>query len=158
MLFRPPYFSLSRKSIFLKAKRNKKPIAIAILDIDKFKNINDTYGHHVGDAAIKEVKRLLDSILRESDLVARFGGEEYCVLLEDISLQDTESLFERIRDGFEHNEININDLKIRYTVSFGVAFGILDTLEDMVNLADEALYYSKENGRNQVTIKTIKED
>ena len=123
-----------------------------MLDIDKFKNINDTYGHDVGDIAIKEIKRILDETLRESDLVARFGGEEFCIVLEEITLEDTKALFERIRKRFEDNVIEIKDTKISYTVSFGVAYGMDTSLEEMVKLSDHALYYAKENGRNQVRI------
>ncbi len=146
------YFFDAGSAIFSKVKRKKLPLAVAMLDIDKFKNINDTYGHDVGDIAIKEVKRILDDTLRESDLVARFGGEEFCIILEDITHEDTKALFERIRKRFKENIIQINDIKISYTVSFGVAYGMEKSLEEMVKLSDEALYYSKENGRDQVTI------
>jgi diguanylate cyclase (GGDEF)-like protein len=124
-----------------------------MIDIDKFKNINDKYGHDIGDIAIKEVAKILHNNLRACDLVARFGGEEFCILLEDISSKDLEIMFERIRKNFEENIININEISINYTVSFGIAYGILDSLNDMVTLSDEALYYSKKNGRNRVTIK-----
>lgn len=149
------YFFDSGNAIFLKAKRKQSPIAVAILDIDKFKNINDTYGHDIGDIAIKEVKKILDVTLRESDLVARFGGEEFCILLEDISIEDTEVLFEKIRKRFEENIINANGKEISYTVSFGVVYGIASSLNEMMKLSDEALYFSKENGRNQVRINSI---
>ncbi|MFC2073633.1 diguanylate cyclase [Campylobacterota bacterium] len=146
------YFFDAGSAIFSKAKRKELPLAVAMLDIDKFKNINDTYGHDVGDIAIKEIKRILDETLRASDLVARFGGEEFCIVLEDITLEDTKSLFERIRKRFEDNIIQINDTKISYTVSLGVAYGMEKSLDEMVKLSDEALYFSKENGRNQVKI------
>jgi diguanylate cyclase (GGDEF)-like protein len=146
------YFFDAGSAIFSKVKRKKLPLAVAMLDIDKFKNINDTYGHDVGDIAIKEIKRILDETLRASDLVARFGGEEFCIVLEDITLEDTKSLFERIRKRFEDNVIQINDTEISYTVSLGVAYGMEKSLDEMVKLSDEALYFSKENGRNQVKI------
>jgi diguanylate cyclase (GGDEF)-like protein len=147
------YFFDSGEAIFLKAKRKEKPIAVAMIDIDNFKNINDTYGHDVGDIAIKEIKKILDKNLRASDLMARFGGEEFCIVLEDISEEDVKKLFEKIRKDFEHNVIDANTAEIKYTVSFGIAYGLLDSLEDMVILSDAALYESKENGRNKVTIK-----
>ncbi len=147
------YFFDSGETIFSKAKRKEVPIAVAMIDIDNFKKINDTYGHDVGDVAIKEIKKILDRNLRQTDLMARFGGEEFCIILEDISREDVAMLFERIRKEFEDNVIDIKDITIKYTVSFGIAFGLLDSLEDMVNLADAGLYDSKENGRNQVTIK-----
>lgn len=148
------YFFESGTAIFLKGKRKNKPLAVAMLDIDKFKNINDTYGHDVGDVAIKEIKRILDDTLRKSDLMARFGGEEFCILLEDILLEDTDKLFEKIRQSFESNIMNIGEKTISYTVSIGVKFGLSDSLEEMIRLSDEALYFAKENGRNQVKINS----
>ena len=148
------YFFESANAKFAKAKRNSSALALATIDIDKFKNINDTYGHDVGDVAIKEIKKVLDRNLREYDLVARFGGEEFCILLEDITCKDLKNLFERIRVDFEKNIIKIDTLEFKYTVSTGIAYGIFDSLEEMLKISDEELYKSKENGRNQVNIKT----
>jgi diguanylate cyclase (GGDEF)-like protein len=106
------FFFESANAIFSKAQRDKKDICIAMFDIDKFKNINDTYGHDIGDIAIKEVAHILSSHLRESDLIARFGGEEFCVLLQDISKDDAIKLFTKIRKVFEDNIIQIDDLSI----------------------------------------------
>ena len=148
------YFFESANAKFAKANRNSSALALATIDIDKFKNINDTYGHDVGDIAIKEIKKVLDRNLREYDLVARFGGEEFCILLEDITCKDLKNLFERIRVDFEKNIIKIDTLEFEYTVSTGIAYGIFDSLEEMLKISDEELYKSKENGRNQVNIKT----
>ena len=147
------YFFESGNAILMKAKRKSESVAVATIDIDNFKNINDTYGHDIGDVAIKEIKKILDKSLRASDLVARFGGEEYCILLEDITLENTKKLFDKIRVDFEKNIMSINGLEINYTVSFGVAYGMLSSLDSMIKLSDDALYISKENGRNQVNIK-----
>jgi len=149
-LYNRRFFFESANAIFSKAQRDKKDISIAMFDIDKFKNINDTYGHDIGDIAIKEVARILSSHLRESDLIARFGGEEFCVLLQDISKDDTIKLFTKIRKVFEDNIIQINDLSISYTVSIGLCYGLEKTLEDMIKVADNGLYYCKNNGRNQI--------
>lgn len=148
------YFFESANAKFAKANRNSSALALATIDIDKFKNINDTYCHDVGDIAIKEIKKVLDRNLREYDLVARFGGEEFCILLEDITCKDLKNLFERIRVDFEKNIIKIDTLEFKYTVSTGIAYGIFDSLEEMLKISDEELYKSKENGRNQVNIKT----
>ncbi|EDZ61795.1 response regulator receiver modulated diguanylate cyclase [Sulfurimonas gotlandica GD1] len=147
------YFFDSGNSTYSKNKRNDTPLAVAMIDIDKFKNINDTYGHDIGDIAIKEVKKILDENLRTSDLMARFGGEEFCILLEDISLENIKVLFEKIRKKFEDNVIDINATAISYTISTGIYFGFSDSLEDMIRLSDEALYTAKESGRNRVEIK-----
>ena len=146
------FFEVGEK-IYKKSLRKKANLAVAMLDIDHFKKVNDTYGHDVGDIAIKEVKKILSKNLRSSDLMARFGGEEFCVLLEDISFEDLPKLFEKIRQNFENNVIKIDDLKVSYTVSIGIYYGLADSLEEMIRLSDEALFEAKENGRNKVVIK-----
>lgn len=149
------YFFEASEAIVSKNVRKDKEIAVATLDIDNFKNVNDTYGHDVGDIAIKEIATVLNKYIRASDLVARFGGEEYCLLLEDISLEDTQILFEKIRLGFEENEIVLKDLNLKYTVSLGVAYGKSNDIDEMLKVSDEALYEAKEAGRNRVVIHNV---
>ena len=150
--FNRRYFFDSGEAIFGKARREEKDLVVAMFDIDKFKNINDTYGHDIGDIAICEVANILNENLRESDLMARFGGEEFCVLLENITLEDTEKLFEKIRDKFEKNIITVGDIEIKYTTSIGICYGLEDDLEAMIKKSDNGLYYCKNNGRNQIAI------
>ena len=150
------YFFDSGNVVFSKAKRAKKDLVVAMLDIDKFKNINDTYGHDVGDLAIEEMVRFLNKNLRSSDLMARFGGEEFCILLEDISIEDTQKLFEKIRLLCKNNIIHINDITLSYSVSIGICYGIEETLDEMIKKADDCLYYCKNNGRNQIAINKNK--
>ncbi|WP_072680636.1 diguanylate cyclase [Arcobacter sp. LA11] len=154
-LYNRRYFFESGNIILKKSIRAEKNLALAMLDIDNFKNINDTYGHEVGDTAICEVGSLIHKYLRSIDLIARFGGEEFCILIEDIKLIDVENLFEKIRLAFEKNIIKANDSKLIYTVSIGVFYGIDKSLEKMLKIADDALYYCKNNGRNQVKIKDL---
>ncbi len=154
-MFNRRYFFDSGLSIFKKNKRKVYPLAVAMIDIDKFKTINDTYGHDVGYDAIKEIKTILDKNLRESDLVARFGGEEFCILLEEINIHDVKKLFEKIRAAFEANVIHTNGIDISYTISTGICYGILDSLDAMIQLSDEALYEAKTTGRNKVIIKEV---
>jgi len=151
-LYNRRYFFDSGEQLFKKAVRNKENIAVAMLDIDKFKNINDTYGHDVGDVSLKEVARILNDNLRDYDLVARFGGEEFCILLENISIQKTQQLFENIRIAFENNIFEVNKDKISYKVSIGICYGIEKDLNTMVKKSDDGLYYCKNNGRNQIAI------
>ncbi|MDA3908341.1 MAG: diguanylate cyclase, partial [Sulfurimonas sp.] len=89
------YFFDTGNYIYTKSKRNKTPLAVAMIDIDKFKNINDKYGHDTGDVAIQETTKILNNNLRASDLMARFGGEEFCVLLEDITFENVRLLLRR---------------------------------------------------------------
>ena len=148
------FFFDAGKVIHSKSKRKNLLLAVAMIDIDKFKNINDTYGHDIGDIAIKEIKTILDANLRDSDLMARFGGEEFCILLEDINISNVKILFEKIRNIFENNIIKVGKLQISYTISIGIYYGLLDSLEDMIRLSDEALYEAKESGRNKVVTKS----
>jgi len=147
------YFYSSGEAIYTKAKRENRDLAIVSLDIDNFKNINDTYGHDVGDLCIIKVVELLNHNLRSSDLLARFGGEEFIILLEKITIEDLEKVFEKIRRKFEENKIASGDDKIEFTVSMGIYYGMQESIDKMIKIADEALYYSKNNGRNQVCIK-----
>jgi diguanylate cyclase (GGDEF)-like protein len=148
------YFFDTGRYIYSKSKRNKLPLAVAMIDIDMFKNINDKYGHDTGDIAIQEAKKILDKNLRISDLMARFGGEEFCVLLEDITIENVRLLFEKIRNKFQNNIIRTDRHIITYTVSIGIYFGLSNSLEEMIKLSDEALYAAKENGRNKVVLKS----
>jgi len=152
--FNRRYFFDAGALIFNKSKRKQENLAVAMLDIDKFKNINDTYGHPVGDVAIKEIQRILEEMLRSADLFARFGGEEFCVLLDNISLDDTKILFEKIRLAFEKNIITVGEVTLSYTVSIGVVYGMGKDIYELVNKSDEALYEAKEGGRNRVVIHT----
>ena len=154
-LYNRRYFFDAGQAIFSKAKRKKQDLAVAMIDIDKFKNINDTYGHDIGDIAIKEVRNIIEKSLRSSDLIARFGGEEFCILLEDISASDTQIVFEKIREAFEVNEIVTPKVTIKYTVSIGICYGLLQDIDAMIKVSDEALYASKTNGRNQVTLQSV---
>lgn len=153
-LYNRRYFFESGTPILDKSNRRKAPVGIAMLDIDFFKRINDSYGHEVGDVAIKEIGVVLKQFLRSSDLLSRFGGEEFCILLDDISMKDLSSKFEHIRDAFEKNIIVQNDLKISYTVSIGIFYGNGNSLEEIINFSDKALYEAKETGRNRVVIHT----
>ena len=146
------FFYESAKAILDKNRRKEMAVAVAMLDIDNFKKINDTYGHDVGDVAIKEIARILNKHLRASDLVARFGGEEYAILLEDIPLKDCEALFEKIRRCFEENKIAYSGVQFSYTVSIGVVYAKNYHIDQLLKCSDEALYEAKEGGRNRVVI------
>lgn len=149
------YFFEVAEALYLRAKRNNIKLAVIMIDIDDFKVINDTYGHDKGDLAIIEVKKVLERNLRKYDLFARFGGEEFCILLDNISKEDVEKLFEKIRKDFEENRIISGDKTINYTVSFGIAYGMMNSLEKLIKVADDALYVSKQNGKNRVTIYEV---
>jgi diguanylate cyclase (GGDEF)-like protein len=126
-------------------------IKLFMVDIDKFKNINDTYGHDIGDLAIQEVTKILTtSLVNIENLVARFGGEEFCGLIMNKNEEDFIAMLESIRKSFEGNILSTKVGDIRYTVSIGYAVNKFNSLDDMINHADKGLYKAKNSGRNQV--------
>ncbi len=128
-------------------KRYAEEFSIAIIDIDHFKNINDTQGHMVGDQIIKSVAQELDREARESDIVARFGGEEFVIVMPHSELSGAGITAERIRQQIEKNCSEIASV----TVSMGIATAMdEDDAEGLMTRADEALYQAKRDGRNCV--------
>jgi len=151
------YFAEQSGKILAFSKRNDLPLTILILDIDKFKNINDTYGHFVGDEVIIKVAKILSKHIRQSDIVARFGGEEFVMLLQNCDIQNGKNVAEKTRLDIQDSTITLKSKEIvDFTISIGVAQydqkQDANNLEHTVSRADEALYKSKNNGRNQTTI------
>lgn len=141
-----------------RASRTKNPLAVALIDIDKFKAVNDTYGHLVGDQVLKEISRSFQDYLREYDLVGRFGGEEFVLLLPHTHEHDAYRIAERMRAHIAGMPIGLDGgtlaKPVQVTVSIGVA--VLDQtrrdLTDLLASADAALYQAKQGGRDQVRI------
>jgi len=135
------------------AEETNEPYAFAMIDIDYFKKINDTYGHDGGDRILKSIAKILNDNTKGSDIVARFGGEEFCVVLKKISREEAVKFFVNLRAKVAENEIVIKKQKIRVTISIGVSFGNGHCeIDDMLEACDSALYIAKENGRNRVEI------
>jgi len=137
-----------------KARHAKAPAVLAMLDIDHFKSVNDTYGHDVGDEVLRVVSQVLIDCMRPNDLVARLGGEEFCVLLDDITRSEAEEMFENMRAAIEARHFDSLQERRFVTSSFGVIFANDETLDELVASADELLYEAKEGGRNKVTFKS----
>jgi diguanylate cyclase (GGDEF)-like protein len=138
------------------SQREKKPLSIIMLDIDKFKNINDTYGHTVGDLVLINLAELLQKSLRKSDIICRHGGEEFVVLLPETDLQGAAVVAEEIRKSVEKAIVQIEKNTIKFTISLGVSeinFEQEQSIEQALNRADEAMYESKNSGRNRVSQK-----
>jgi len=125
-------------------------ITVAMIDIDRFKNINDKYGHQAGDTILQHVSIILSENLSDSDIVCRLGGDEFCVLSTSIKKEKVKPAFERIRKCFENGKFNIGKENIPITISLGVATRFANSLEATINRADELLYLAKEAGRNRV--------
>lgn len=131
------------------------PLALAIMDIDHFKKVNDTYGHLSGDAALKTLSGMIKSMLPANSLIARYGGEEFVVLCADGNLEDIRILAEEIRRRTEAIKITgDNGITFSITVSLGVSAlpELAQTVQGVLQSADEALYQAKESGRNRVCI------
>ena len=135
------------------AEETNEPYAFAMIDIDYFKKINDTYGHDGGDRILKSIAKILNDNIKGSDIVARFGGKEFCVVLKKISKEEAVKFFVNLRAKVAENEVVIKKQKIRVTISIGVSFGNGHCeIDDMLEACDSALYTAKENGRNRVEI------
>lgn len=138
-----------------RARRSGQPLAVVILDIDHFKSINDRFGHETGDRVLSRIGELLMGQLREVDVAARWGGEEFCLLLPDSSPQAALETAERLRVAIEAMNMFAPDgAPLPITASFGVALSTPDDddLHRLVNAADQAMYQAKRDGRNQVRV------
>jgi diguanylate cyclase (GGDEF)-like protein len=134
-----------------RVNRYKKVFSIMIFDLDKFKAVNDNYGHRAGDAVLCSVSEIIKDILRTPDTCARWGGEEFLVLLPDTDLSGAAIVAERLRIGFENFRTSFEGLELSITISIGVAeFNPGDDIEECFKLADSNLYRAKNAGRNCV--------
>lgn len=142
-------FEIGEK-MFQNHLRGNMKIAAAMIDIDFFKKINDTYGHMAGDFILKTVSDTLKDNLRKADVIARYGGEEFCILLSIKNEKDGFDVMEKVRSIIENQNFIYEDKKIDVTVSIGVTEKIEVSLEKSIQNADEMLYKAKESGRNRV--------
>ena len=141
----PEFFHIS--------KRAKSPLSLVLLDIDFFKKINDTYGHQAGDFILKQIGRTLCSNFRSDDLLTRCGGEEFCILLHS-QITNAQKAIEKVRKTLENQTFNYNDKSLKITISAGITKRIKTdaSWKNMYERADQALYKSKNTGRNKVSI------
>jgi diguanylate cyclase (GGDEF)-like protein len=144
------YFFQRGGELFALAKAGRKRLAVAMLDIDFFKKINDSHGHDGGDVALKAVASAVARFARPQDLVARFGGEEFAILAPDLGATEAEYFFEGLRARIERLAVSFKDQPIPITTSVGVCRERLDSLDAMLAEADRLLYLAKAGGRNQV--------
>ncbi|WP_457603385.1 diguanylate cyclase [Nitratifractor sp.] len=157
-LYNRRYFTTMADKILKLARREQNPLSLAILDIDRFKQINDTYGHLAGDRVITALSEKLMGRYRESDLLCRFGGEEFVILMPNTELDVATLLAERTRKEIEKLQVPYNGKTITMTVSIGVSQVDLEneeTLDPVLKRADDALYTAKKEGRNQVRTAPI---
>ncbi len=132
------------------ARRGNCKIAIGLIDVDHFKKINDTHGHDIGDLVLREIAQTLKQTLRSSDIIARFGGEEFVCLVVLKDNEDCPTVFERVRQAVAAITVETNEQTIHPTASIGVNNELCESLEGMIKKADEAVYRAKAKGRNRV--------
>jgi len=139
--------------VWLEAQKMERQVLLSVIDVDDFKNINDTYGHDVGDKVLKMVADTLIAGRRKDDITFRLGGEEFIIVFRDISYDQGKIVLERIRQNIENLEIGAE--KIKVTVSIG-ASSLLDdkpkTLDEFIKFADLAMYEAKSQGKNRVIL------
>ncbi|HXH94007.1 MAG TPA: diguanylate cyclase, partial [Thermoanaerobaculia bacterium] len=138
---------------FEESARYERPLSLAIVDLDFFKKVNDTYGHATGDEVLKTISKIFQQSIRTTDLAARYGGEEFALMLPETSLSDAMNFAEKIRELVEDMRIETQAGVISATVSVGVAtvpHPKIHSPKELIVAADKALYRAKKNGRNQV--------
>lgn len=151
-LYNRRHFNAELEREFMRSKRYGGDLCIAIIDIDFFKKINDTYGHLCGDYVLKEVAYLILENFRKTDMVFRYGGEEFVVLMTETSLENSLIPLERLRKTIENNNFIFKGEKIKVTISIGTETNHTESTEEFLNNADKALYQAKQSGRNQTVL------
>jgi diguanylate cyclase (GGDEF)-like protein len=142
------------------SQRDGTPLALALIDVDHFKHVNDTYGHHGGDEVLRELANRLAGTLRQNDWLGRYGGEELMVVLPGLQQAGASIPIERLRECVAEHPFPVQDFKVTLTVSIGVAWceSTSDTVHEMISRADAALYAAKGSGRNRVVYPPASRD
>jgi diguanylate cyclase (GGDEF)-like protein len=154
-LFNRRYMEESLKREIFRAHRQEQSVGLIMIDIDHFKQFNDTFGHEAGDKVLRELASFLQSNIRTSDIACRYGGEELLLILPDASLADTQHRAEQLRQGVKQLQVEYHhQLLNRITISLGVACFPEEGLtgEAIIQAADMALYHAKKLGRDRVAV------
>lgn len=152
-LFTPYFFEIELKREIAVSRRYGVPLCLMIIDLDKLKTINDTYGHAVGNKAILLLGKTILKHIREEDVPCRWGGDEFVVILPYTEVEEALSVASRIRDLVGESKIDVGKEKIRVSASIGIAkFAMLDTPTMLFKKADRAVYEVKRNGRGEMAI------
>ncbi len=155
-LFNYRYFRIRLRDEVFRSQRTNRPISLIILDVDNFKNYNDTLGHPAGDQVLKQIASILKSCIRDTDVGARYGGEEFCVIMPEENQDGARALCERLRQRVEDYPFFKEEIQPlgKLTVSLGAATYPTDAamIKELLVRADKALYRAKNNGRNQFCI------
>lgn len=148
------YFQQQLRSELERAQVRSRPLSLLMIDLDHFKQVNDTYGHLFGDQVLKSIAGRLKEELRTTDILSRYGGEEFAVILPGSNLAGARTVAERLREAVQLSPVLVEDKEIHVTVSIGVAAHSdqANEAQTLIWLADKALYQSKNSGRNQVCL------
>lgn len=148
------YFMEQAELEFASARRYQNPLTLLMLDVDLFKNINDTYGHKAGDVTLQRLAKVCRETLREMDIIGRLGGEEFAILLPHTECEQACEAAERLRQVLAGTRVYLDDNELCFTVSIGLAGldGHHGNIDALIHSADQALYQAKRAGRNQVCI------
>ena len=152
-LYNRTYFYNTINLVQSQAKRHKYTYGIAMVDIDYFKKVNDTYGHEAGDMALVILSKIIKETIRESDIPCRWGGEEFLILVPNTNAQELHSFAQRLCQRVQESVVSSEVLKFSITISIGTAISNsinLENVENVISMADERLYKAKHNGRNCV--------
>lgn len=155
-LYNRRHFMEALEAEFERTERYGTPLSFVMVDIDHFKRINDTWGHQAGDAVLREMGTLIRQVARTSDIPGRYGGEEFCLLLPQTSLEGAREYAQRFRMSVEDHPFPVAGQALRLAVSIGVAGCPAPTVgsgDDLIRLADQALYEAKAAGRNRVVVR-----
>jgi len=142
-------------SLLEESRSSDERIAVCVVDIDLFKEINDAHGHNIGDQALRKVAAGITASVRPNDIVARYGGDEFLVILRDADTDVCRIVAERIRDNIQNTRVRIADGNLAATISIGMAISIPGEpirAEQLIERADKALYHSKDRGRNMASL------
>lgn len=158
-LYNRRYLLEQGECVFSECVENDDHCSCIAIDIDFFKKVNDTYGHLIGDEVLKHVAKIMMKAVRDTDIVTRYGGEEFIILTPSTSQESAVKIAERIRRAIEKNPYEMKDKLIQITVSIGIAESIsndnISKIEVLIDKADQALYVAKESGRNQLKVYEV---